>query len=110
MLGEVFLLGHWKDYEELESSLSMPELAATLKAMYESERRRQKFMAALQGVNLDEEKQEDENSQDISSLEEIKARAIARLTGDQNMAGAISQGFTPEMGVEYKIAEGTEFG
>ena len=110
MLGEVFLLGHWKDYEELESSLSMPELAATLKAMYESERRRQKFMAALQGVNLDGETEQEEQSQTVPSVDEIKARAVARLTGDKNMAGAISQGFTPEMGVVYKIAEGTEIG
>ena len=27
---EVFLLGIWKDYEDLETSLSMPELSATL--------------------------------------------------------------------------------
>ena len=27
---EVFLLGIWKDYEELETSLSMPELLATI--------------------------------------------------------------------------------
>jgi hypothetical protein len=113
MLGEVFLLGHWRDYDELESSLSMPELAATLKAMYESERRRQKFMAALQGINIDEQIDEtiDKQIEDrIPSVEEIQARAIARLTGDKNMAGAISQGLTPEMGVIYEIMEGNEFG
>jgi len=109
MLGEVFLLGHWKDYEELESSLSMPELAATLNAMYEAERRRQKFMAAIQGIDLDEKIDEDIDER-ISTIEEIQARAVARLTGDRDLAGAISQGFTPEMGVQYKIAEGTELG
>lgn len=109
MLGEVFLLGHWKDYEELESSLSMPELAATLNSMYETERRRQKFMAAIQGIDLDE-KEETEVEERISTIEEIQARAVARLTGDRDMAGAISQGFTPDMGVQYKIAEGTELG
>lgn len=87
----------------------MPELAATLKAMYESERRRQKFMAALQGVDIDTES-EDEVQEDIPTVEDIRARAVARLTGDKNMAGAISQGFTPDMGVTYKIAEGTELG
>jgi len=109
MLGEVFLLGHWKDYEELESSLSMPELAATLKAMYDSERRRQKFMAAIQGIDLDGN-EEESHVDHIPTIEEIQARAAARLTGDKNIAGAISQGFTPEMGLEYKIAEGVEFG
>lgn len=109
MIGEVFLLGHWKDYDELESSLSMPELAATLNAMYESERRRQKFMAALQGVDLDEKIDKDID-QRVSTLDEVKARAVARLTGDKTMAGAISQGITPDMGVNYVLAEGTEIG
>ena len=109
MLGEVFLLGHWKDYDELESSLSMPELAATLNAMYESERRRQKFMAALQGVDLDEKIDKDID-QRVSTLDEVKARAVARLTGDKTMAGAISQGITPDMGVNYVLAEGAEIG
>ena len=93
----------------------MPELAATLKAMYETERRRQKFMAAIQGIDIDE--QESVTDEDVtkkvervSTVEEIQARAIARLTGDRNMAGAISQGFTPDMGVDYKIMEGTELG
>ena len=110
MLGEVFLLGHWKDYEELESSLSMPELAATLKAVYEAERRRQKFMAALQGIDIDENSEEPKEESRIPSVEEIQARAVARLTGDKSMAGAIEQGFTPDMGVIYELAEGVEFG
>jgi MoxR-like ATPase len=109
MVGEVFLLGHWKDYDELESSLSMPELAATLNAMYESERRKQKFMAALQGVDLDE-KIDKEIDERVSTLEEVKARAAARLTGDKNVAGAISQGITSEMGTEYKLMGGAEIG
>jgi hypothetical protein len=112
MLGEVFLLGHWKDYDELESSLSMPELAATLKAIYESERRRQKFMAALQGVDLDESIDEDIDAEidRIPTIEEIQARAVSRLTGDDSAAGAMRNGLTPDMGVNYSISEGIEFG
>lgn len=87
----------------------MPEIAATLKSMYEAERRRQKFMAALQGIDLDEKIDEEINER-VSTVEEIQARAVARLTGDKNMSGAISQGFTPDMGIQYKIAEGTELG
>lgn len=66
-------------------------------------------MAAIQGIDLDE-KEEEQVEERISTIEEIQARAVARLTGDRDMAGAISQGFTPEMGVQYKIAEGTELG
>lgn len=66
-------------------------------------------MAAIQGIDLDEKIDEDIDER-ISTVEEIQARAVARLTGDRDLAGAISQGFTPEMGVQYKIAEGTELG
>lgn len=66
-------------------------------------------MAALQGVDLDGE--ETSNAvDDVSTVEEVKARAFARMTGDKDMAGAISQGLTPEFGVTYKIVEGTELG
>lgn len=51
---EVFLLGIWKDYEELESSLSMPELVATLESKRELDYQEKKFLAAIQGVDLDE--------------------------------------------------------
>lgn len=66
-------------------------------------------MAALQGVNLDEEIDEVMDKK-VSTLEEIQARAAARITGDQNLAGAIAQGITPDMGTNYAIAEGTSIG
>ena len=50
---EVFLLGIWKDYEELEQSMSMPELTATLKIKRELDYQNKKFLAAMQGVDLD---------------------------------------------------------
>jgi hypothetical protein len=46
---EVFLLGIWKDYEDLESSLSMPELSETLNAKREESYNERKFLAALKG-------------------------------------------------------------
>jgi hypothetical protein len=50
---EVFLLGIWKDYEDLETSLSMPELSATLEAKRLSDYNDKKFMAAIQGVDIE---------------------------------------------------------
>jgi hypothetical protein len=50
---EVFLLGIWKDYQELELSLSMPELMSTLEVSRELDYAEKKFMAAIQGVDLD---------------------------------------------------------
>lgn len=68
---EVFLLGIWKDYEELETSLSMPELVATLEARRELDYSEKKFLAAMQGVDLDEQ------SGKKNAWEEMKARVFS---------------------------------
>lgn len=92
----------------------MPELLLTLESMHKTEKRKQKFMAALQGIDLDEQSETQENGEVTNkkppTVEDIKARAVARLTGDENMAGAIAEGFTPDKGLEYKIMGGTEIG
>ena len=69
---EVFLLGIWKDYEELESSLSMPELTATLNAKREADYSEKKFLAAIQGIDLD--KQSNKNN----AWEDMKARVFSK--------------------------------
>jgi hypothetical protein len=79
---EAFLLGIWKDYEELESSMSLPELLATLEAKRELDYADKKFMAALQGVDLEEQsggvKEED-------PWEAMKARVFSGgATSDPN--------------------------
>lgn len=66
MESEVFLLGHWKNFDELESSLSVEELSAILDASREKEKRGNKFLAAINGVELDEE--ESAEPVDISAL------------------------------------------
>jgi hypothetical protein len=64
----------WKDYEELENSLSMPELTAVLVAKRESKFEEHKFLAALQGVDLDDSKQ---TKQKATSFDDIKARVFS---------------------------------
>ena len=66
MESEVFLLGHWKNFDELESSLSVEELSAILDASREKEKRGNKFLAAINGVELEEE--ENKEVEDISRL------------------------------------------
>jgi hypothetical protein len=89
----------------------MPELLVTLEAMAKVEKRKNKFMAALQGVDIDKD-QEDGQGENTgpATFEEVQARAVARLTGDKNLAGAHAAGITPDMGIEYKISEGTGIG
>lgn len=70
---EVFLLGIWKDYQELELSLSMPELIATLESKRELDYQEKKFLAAIQGVDLDKNSGKDSGNK----WEEMKARVFS---------------------------------
>ena len=70
---EVFLLGIWKDYEELETSLSMPELLATISSKRDLDYQEKKFLAAIQGVDLDKQSGKAESN----AWEEMKARVFS---------------------------------
>jgi hypothetical protein len=70
---EVFLLGIWKDYEELELSLSMPELMATLESKRDLDYQEKKFLAAIQGVDLDKNNANNSGNK----WEEMKAKVFS---------------------------------
>jgi len=57
---EAFLLGIWKDYQELEMSISMPELASLLESKRKLEYEEKKFLAAIQGVDLEKNNEEED--------------------------------------------------
>jgi len=101
---EVFLLGIWKDYEELESSLSMPELTSVLTAKREDDYNHKKFLAAIQGVDLDKQSGKSSNA-----WEDMKARVFSggrAKTSDDivSMQGVNAQmaGFGIGMGLDYE--------
>jgi hypothetical protein len=103
---EVFLLGIWKDYHELELSLSMPELMATLEVSRELDYAEKKFMAAIQGVDLDAESGKGKGQQE---WENMKARVFSGgQTSDANdilsFQGPKAQkaGFGIGMGLDYE--------
>lgn len=72
--GEAFLIGHWKNFEELEDNISIPELEQILESSRDVKRRDQVFLAAIQGIDLDK------NTKD-TSFEDVKRRAEAKLRG-----------------------------
>jgi hypothetical protein len=101
---ELFLLGIWKDYDELESRLSMPELTTTLNAKRESDYREKKFLAAMQGVDLDKQTGKDQEN----AWERLKAKVFSgEKTNDPNditaLQGVNAQkaGFGIGMGLSY---------
>jgi hypothetical protein len=103
---EVFLIGIWKDYKELEESLSMPELMATLSSRRELDYEEKKFLAAIQGVDLDKQSG---SSKGQKEWEDMKARVFSKgKTSDSKDILALqgqnakSAGFGIGMGLEYE--------
>jgi hypothetical protein len=103
---EVFLLGIWKDYEELELSLSMPELMSVLEAKRDAEYQEKKFLAAIQGVDLDKESG---NSRGQKEWEDMKARVFSKgkATDSSDVLSLQGQnarkaGFGIGMGLDYE--------
>jgi hypothetical protein len=102
---EVFLLGIWKDYDELESCLSMPELTTTLNAKREADYKEKKFLAAMQGVDLDKQTGKD----DGNAWEKMKAKFFSGgKTANSNDITALQgynaqkAGFGIGMGLGYE--------
>jgi hypothetical protein len=100
---ETFLIGIWKDYEELELSLSMPELLATLNSKRDLEYNEKKFLAAMQGVDLDKQ------SGKQNEWEKMKAKVFSKgITDNPNdivaLQGVNAQqaGFGIGLGLGYE--------
>ena len=98
---EVFLLGMWKNYEDLETSLSMPELLQIISMKRELDHLEKKFLAAMQGVDIDKGAEDDK-------WQEMKQRILynnkdasdaASLTGKR----AADAGFGIGMGLDYEV-------
>jgi hypothetical protein len=105
---EVFLLGTWKNYEDLEHSISMPELLATLGSRRELDYEEKKFLAAIQGVDLDKQAGKED------AWEEMKARVFSKgqASGSNDVlalqgANASKQGFGIGMGLGYSNVSAT---
>jgi hypothetical protein len=105
---ELFALGAWKNFDEIESNLSMPELMAILESMRELDYNEKKFLAAMQGVDLDEAGGRSGSEPD--PWEAMKARVASNgATSDPNDIlsyqgqRAAKAGFGIGMGLDYEV-------
>ena len=106
---ELFLLGIWKNYDELESNISMPEMMAILESRRELDYNEKKFLAAMQGVDLDEAS----GAKEEDPWEAMKARVASQVSGIGNgdpnditsLQGQKAQqyGFGIGMGLDYEV-------
>lgn len=102
---EVFLLGIWKDYNELEESLSLSEIMAIISSKRELDYQEKKFFAAIQGVDLEDSGNEERGQKE---WENLKARVFSGgATSDSNDVlslqgqNAKKAGFGIGMGLTY---------
>lgn len=98
---EIFLLGIWKDYDELERCISMPELTEILKVKRKSDYEEKKFYAAIQGVDLDKDNKEEDAWTKLKNRVFNQGRAdtdILSYQGDK----ARQAGFGIGMGLDYE--------
>jgi hypothetical protein len=105
---EVFLLGIWKDYSELEESLSLSEIMAIISSKRDLDYQEKKFFAAIQGVDLEDSSNEDRGQKE---WENLKARVFSGgATKDSNDVLALQgqnakkAGFGIGMGLDYEDA------
>ena len=70
---EAFLVGAWENFESLEASITMSELLAVIERGRDLDYQEKKFLAAIQGVDLD--KQSGKNN--ANAWEEMKARVFS---------------------------------
>ena len=101
---EVFILGIWKNYDELESSLCMPELMEILSSRRELDYEEKKFTAAIQGVDLDSNADRGQKE-----WEDLKARVFSKgkVTDSNDVLAlqgqnAVKAGFGIGMGLDYE--------
>lgn len=70
------MLGLWKNIKDLEDSISLPELEVILKESRDKEMRHHRFLAAIQGIDLDAQADDGEDR-----VEAAKRRIAARQAG-----------------------------
>jgi len=76
----------------LEDSLSMPELIQTFKSMQKSESEKRKFLASIQGIELDGGEQEE-----TSSFEDVRRKALG-ISADASDVVSLQGQFASEAG------------
>lgn len=103
---EIFLLGIWKDYSELEASLSLSEILSIISSKRELDYQEKKFFASIQGVDIEGSSDEERGQKE---WENLKARVFSGgATNDSSDVlslqgqNAKKAGFGIGMGLDYE--------
>lgn len=107
---EIFPLGIWKNYDELEKSICIDELMLILSTVRELNYEERKFLAALKGIDLDAQNNRSEGKQKgQKEWEDLKARVFSGGTATDSKdilalqgQNARKVGFGIGMGLDYE--------
>lgn len=99
---KVFLLGVWKNFQELEENISIPELESIFATINEKDYEDKKFSAALKGVDLDA------NRENTKTFEDVRREALGdnpKTNDIVNLKGRLAQetGFGVGKGLMYEV-------
>jgi hypothetical protein len=110
------LLGIWKNYDELEECMSMPELVATLEASRKAKEDDRRFFAQINDLEWGSSDDEDVPASGEQKWAEIQAKINSGgKTSDPNdivsLSGksAADAGFGIGQGLSYKSGDETEW-
>ena len=90
------LLGIWKNVEDLEMHISLDELKMILDASRERDHNRNRFMAAIQGIDIDK----DAKNSAREKFDAVQQRVNAKLQGKST-----EQLEYDELGLDVEIEE-----
>ena len=90
------LIGNWKNIDEIEELLCLPEIEQILTTHAEVNHSEKVFLAGLQGIQLEENANKE-------AFERAKSRAQARLRGEKAVTAAeIEAAELADMGIEIE--------
>lgn len=90
--------GMFKNFDDLEEHLSLPELEILLSKAREVEHNGFRFAASLKGINLDEQNPNNETPEE--AFERIKRKAQAMLVGQTEEEFELA-----EIGIGFKVED-----
>jgi hypothetical protein len=95
-------LGVWKNFQELEENISIPELESIFATINEKDYEDKKFSAALKGVDLDA------NRENTKTFEDVRREALGdnpKTNDIVNLKGRLAQetGFGVGKGLMYEV-------
>jgi spore cortex formation protein SpoVR/YcgB (stage V sporulation) len=105
----VFLLGQWRNYDDLEESFTLDELTLTYNAIMDRENDRREFEIRLSGGEIDEQAsspQQPEQKQESTLEQRVRERLEQEREQRAREQGKTSFAGDKNLGLGYRVIGG----